>query len=173
MIEAGPVVAYSRAAATISPAGIPVISDAPSGGKPRTCSRSSSNPRVCSDTKASSKSRSSMMTRAMALKRAVSEPTRSRSQRVAKDVSSMRRGSTTMRRAPRRTAALTRIERTGWDSVVLVPTARMSFASSRSAMLLLIAPRPTMIARPATVGACQVRAQLSTLFVPTPARASL
>jgi hypothetical protein len=33
-------------------------------------------------------------------------------------------------------------------------------------MVLVMAPLPYMVARPATVGACQVRAQWSMLFVP-------
>jgi hypothetical protein len=47
----------------------------------------------------------------------------------------------------------------------------MSFAPASSAMLLVIAPLPTVVARPATVAACQLRAQLSMLFVPMAARA--
>ncbi len=34
-----------------------------------------------------------------------------------------------------------------------------------SSMEFVIAPEPSMVARPATVGACQTRAQQSTLFV--------
>jgi hypothetical protein len=55
--------------------------------------------------------------------------------------------------------------------VVLVPTASMSSASVSSAILLVIAPLPTVVARPATVAACQLRAQLSMLLVPMAVRA--
>ena len=74
--------------------------------------------------------------------------------------------------APLDTARLTRNASTGWVSVVLVPVAKMSLAFSNSAMELVIAPRPTMTAIPAIVGACQVREQLSMLLVPMTARAS-
>jgi hypothetical protein len=112
-----------------------------------------------------------MITRAMALKSAVSVPTRRRSQRVARPARSMRRGSATISLAPARTASFTRFARMGCVSVVLVPTARMSLASASSGMLLVIAPLPTVVARPAIVAACQLRAQLSMLFVPTAVRA--
>ena len=39
-----------------------------------------------------------------------------------------------------------------------------------SSMELVIAPEPSVVARPATVGACQVRAQWSMLLVLMPAR---
>ena len=65
----------------------------------------------------------------------------------------MRRGSATMSLAPLETARLTRSASTGWVSVVLVPVAKMSLAFSNSAMELVIAPRPTMTAIPAIVGA--------------------
>ena len=58
----------------------------------------------------------------------------------------------------------------GWAAVVFVPMAKIKGASSSSGIEAQEAPRPTVIARPATVGACQVRAQLSTLFVPMTAR---
>ena len=89
---------------------------------------------------------------------------------VRQRVSSMLRGSATMRREPFRTAFLMRSAMTGWVSVMLEPTTMISGDRSSSAIELLIAPRPTMTARPATVGACQVRAQLSTLLVPITAR---
>jgi hypothetical protein len=46
------------------------------------------------------------------------------------------------------------------------------FARSKSAKELVMAPEPKVVARPATVGACQVRAQWSMLLVPITARKS-
>jgi hypothetical protein len=46
-----------------------------------------------------------------------------------------------------------------------------TFASSISPIEFVMAPDPKVVARPATEGACQVLAQWSMLFVPTPARA--
>ena len=61
-------------------------------------------------------------------------------------------------------------EITGWASDVLEPITIISGAFSISWMEFVIAPAPSVEARPATVGACQVRAQWSTLFVPMTAR---
>ncbi len=46
-----------------------------------------------------------------------------------------------------------------------------SGVSVMSAMVLVMAPEPSVMARPATVGAWHTRAQLSTLLVPKAARA--
>jgi hypothetical protein len=70
------------------------------------------------------------------------------------------------------TARRTFIPIMGWASVVLVPIASMHFASGISLMELVIAPLPKVVARPATVGECQRRAQWSTLLVPSTALAS-
>ena len=78
----------------------------------------------------------------------------------------MSRGSTTMSLLPRSTAERRRMPRTGCASSALVPTIMMTSGTSvMSAMVLVIAPDPSVVARPATVGACQTRAQLSTLLV--------
>ena len=61
---------------------------------------------------------------------------------------------------------------TGWASVMLDPMTKNILAFSKSAKELVIAPEPNVVARPATVGACQVRAQLSMLLVPITARKS-
>jgi hypothetical protein len=53
---------------------------------------------------------------------------------------------------------------------VFEPMTRKVEASPRSAIELVIAPLPKLVARPATVELCQSRAQWSTLFVPTAAR---
>ncbi len=47
---------------------------------------------------------------------------------------------------------------------------KMTGAFSISRMEFVIAPAPSVEARPATVGACQVRAQWSILLVPMTAR---
>ncbi len=69
------------------------------------------------------------------------------------------RGSTTMSSAPFMTAFLTKVAATGWASVMLEPMTRNILAFANSAKELVIAPEPKVVARPATVGACQVRAQ--------------
>jgi hypothetical protein len=56
--------------------------------------------------------------------------------------------------------------------VVLLPMTKSIFALSKSAKELVIAPEPKEAASPATVGACQVRAQWSMLFVPMTPRKS-
>jgi hypothetical protein len=50
--------------------------------------------------------------------------------------------------------------------------ARMQAAPAISSLELVIAPLPKLMARPATVGECQRRAQWSTLLVPMTARAN-
>jgi hypothetical protein len=51
--------------------------------------------------------------------------------------------------------------------VVLVPMARTHLASLISPREFVEAPLPKVVTRPATVGACQRRAQWSMLFVPS------
>jgi hypothetical protein len=47
-----------------------------------------------------------------------------------------------------------------------VPMAKMHPASPISSMEFVMEPLPKLVARPATVGECQRRAQWSMLFVP-------
>ncbi len=71
-----------------------------------------------------------------------------------------------MSRQPRSTAARICMPMTGWASSGFDPTSMMTSALRvTSSMEFVIAPEPSMVARPATVGACQTRAQQSTLFV--------
>ncbi len=77
----------------------------------------------------------------------------------AKSVSLVRRGSATMRPAPFSTAFLRKVAATGWASVMLEPITKNILALAKSAKELVIAPEPKEAASPATVGACQVRAQ--------------
>ena len=74
--------------------------------------------------------------------------------------------------APLATAFFRNVEATGWASVMLEPITKKSLALSKSAKELVIAPEPNAVARPATVGACHVRAQWSMLFVLNTARKS-
>ena len=55
---------------------------------------------------------------------------------------------------------------------MLVPMAKITSGLSMSARGFVMAPCPTVAARPATVGACQARAQWSMWFNPHPARMS-
>jgi hypothetical protein len=57
------------------------------------------------------------------------------------------------------TARLTKLDKTGWFSVVLDPVINMTSAFSIQAMVLVMAPLPKAAARPATVEECQSRAQ--------------
>lgn len=60
----------------------------------------------------------------------------------------------------------------GWASVVFEPHIRRQSVSSIWEKGVVAAPLPSVVARPATEGACQTRAQLSTLFVPRTALAN-
>ena len=82
----------------------------------------------------------------------------------------MRRGSAVMSFAPLAMARLRRVAATGWHSVMLVPMQKITSGFSMSSSGFDIAPRPIVAARPATVGACQARLQLSMWFVPNPPR---
>ena len=65
----------------------------------------------------------------------------------------------TMSWAPLRTAFFRNVAATGWASVILEPITKNILALAKSAKELVIAPEPNEVASPATVGACQVRAQ--------------
>ena len=55
---------------------------------------------------------------------------------------------------------------------MLVPMQKITSGFSMSASGFDMAPRPIVAARPATVGACHARLQLSMWFMPHPARTS-
>ncbi len=78
---------------------------------------------------------------------------------VAKSASACFRGSTTMSSGALQDGVLEKGRATGWASVMLDPMTRNILAFSNSPKELVIAPEPNEVARPATVGACQVRAQ--------------
>ncbi|KJU86172.1 hypothetical protein MBAV_001635 [Candidatus Magnetobacterium bavaricum] len=78
---------------------------------------------------------------------------------------SIRLGSPMTILAPFLIAAFTCRDTMGCPSVVFDPKINSTSASLICASELLAAPAPNEVARPATVGACQTRAQLSTLLV--------
>ena len=90
-----------------------------------------------------------------------SEPTRSGRWMSAISASPIRLGSATIIFAPRASAFLSRVAATGWHSVMFVPMQKITSGLSMSASGFDMAPRPIVAARPATVGACQARLQLS------------
>jgi hypothetical protein len=123
--------------------------------------------------KSGSYSSSFTMVWAMAWKTATSVPGFWRSQRVAKSVISMRRGSMTMSLAPFwRTARFRKLEMTGWVSVVLLPVTMNASRFSISAMELDMALEPMESCRPVTEPAWHRRAQWSMLLVSNRARMS-
>ena len=145
------------------------ISDAHSGVYSSTCFRKSSPWAVRAPTNSSFTSPSRAMTCAIASSRDTSEPTRMGRCTSAISASPIRRGSATIIFAPRASACLRRVAATGWHSVMLVPMQKITSGLSMSARGFDIAPLPIVAARPATVGACQARLQLSMWFVPNPA----
>jgi hypothetical protein len=64
-----------------------------------------------------------------------------------------------MSEAPFWTAFFKKVAATGWASVMLDPITKNIFAFENSSKEFVMAPEPKDAARPATVGACQVRAQ--------------
>ena len=90
----------------------------------------------------------------------------------AKRASSMRRGSMTIRPAPRSAACLMRAPTTGCASVVFDPHTTMVRARSISSKEFVAAPVPNTAARPAALGAWHTLAQQSMLLVPSTTRAN-
>ena len=123
-------------------------------------------------TKAASTRPSAMITCAIACSRATSVPGFSCRYSSAIPESQMARGSATISLAPLWTARFISIAMMGCASVVLLPITNSRSTSRISGMLLVIAPAPNIVTRPATVGACQVAAHWWQLFVPNAARAS-
>ena len=82
-----------------------------------------------------------------------------------------KRGSTATSLAPRRRlASMTKRNPTGWFSAGLPPIARMTSALEMSVQPFVIAPRPNVAAKLATVGPCHIRACCSTGMILRPAR---
>ncbi len=79
----------------------------------------------------------------------------------------VKRGSTTTRRAWFLTlASMTHLKPQGCASAGFPPITMTTSAFLMSTQLLVIAPRPNVGARPATVGPCQTRAWLSIAVIP-------
>src|SRR5690349_20965954 len=113
-----------------------------------------------------------MISRATVFARAMSVPTSMPSQPSAHWAETVRRGSTTNRRAPLCTAFRTWWKKIGCVSRAFDPHRMMRSVSSTSRYELVPPPAPNTVARPTTLGACQVRLQLSMLLVPTATRAN-
>ncbi len=79
----------------------------------------------------------------------------------AYSTSPISRGSATIIFAPLAIAFLRRVAATGWHSVMFVPMQKITSGFSMSRSGFDMAPRPIVAARPATVGECQARLQLS------------
>ena len=82
----------------------------------------------------------------------------------------VRRGSTAYSRAPLRTPRRRWWKKIGCVSRALLPHRTIRSVSSTSRYELVPPPAPKTVARPATLGACQVRLQLSMLLLPRTAR---
>ncbi len=111
-----------------------------------------------------------MISRPIALASAMSLPTSRPSQTSAHSADDVRRGSTAYRRAPLRTPRRRWWKKIGCVSRALLPHRTIRSVSSASRYELVPPPAPNTVARPATLGACQVRLQLSMLLLPRTAR---
>src|SRR3954470_81247 len=121
---------------------------------------------------ASSSRPDAMISRPIAFARAMSDPTSRPSHTSAHSALEVRRGSIAYSRAPLRTP-----RRRWWKKIVcvsraLLPHRTIRSVSSASRYELVPPPAPNTVARPTTLGACQVRLQLSTLFVSRTTRAN-
>ena len=92
------------------------------------------------------------------------------SQTSAHSAELVRRGSTAYSRAPLRTPRRRWWKKIGCVSRALLPHRTIRSVSSASRYELVPPPAPNTVARPATIGACQVRLQLSMLLLPRTAR---
>jgi len=107
---------------------------------------------------------------AHAFARAISLPTSSPSHTSAHSALLVRRGSTVYSRAPSWMPLRRWWKKIGCVSRALLPQRTIRSVSSASRYELVPPPAPNTIARPATLGACQVRLQLSMLLLPRTAR---
>ncbi len=111
-----------------------------------------------------------MISLAMAFASEMSLPTWMPSQASAHWAVVVRRGSTAYSRAPLRTPFSTWWKKIGCASRAFDPHMTMRSASSASRYEQVPPPAPNTAARPTTLGACQVRLQLSMLLLPMTAR---
>src|SRR5688572_16868329 len=163
-------VANAWASSRMASAGTPVSRSAYSRVYGSTAVRYDSNPSVAWPMNRSSSSPAAMISRPTALARAMSLPTSSPSQVSAHSALLVRRGSTAYSRAPLWTALRTWWKKIGCVSRALLPHRTIRSVSSTSRYELVPPPAPNTVARPATLGACQVRLQLSMLLLPSTAR---
>src|SRR6185503_2898232 len=87
-------------------------------------------------------------------------------QTSAHSADDVRRGSTAISRAPRRTPRRRWWKKIGCVSRALLPHRTIRSVSSTSRYEFVPPPAPNTVARPATLGACHVRLQLSMLLLP-------
>src|SRR3954464_8973018 len=111
-----------------------------------------------------------MISRPTALASAMSLPTSRPSQPSAHSALLVRRGSTAYSRAPLRTPLSRWWKKIGCVSRALLPHRTIRSVSSTSRYEDVPPPAPNTVARPATLGACHVRLQLSMLLLPRTAR---
>ncbi len=98
----------------------------------------------------------------------MSVPDRSPAYRSATAAVRVKRGSTTTSLAPRSRASITHWKLTGWFSAGLAPITRITSAFRMSIQWFVIAPRPNVSAKLATVELCQRRAWCSMYTSPRP-----
>src|SRR3990170_8656388 len=115
---------------------------------------------------------SAIMTCAIEFNNQLSEPGLTGRYNFACCANQIRLGSATMKVHPFLKAFFISNPTIGCASVGLPPIRNISLQSLISLMELVIEQLPNDIARQATVGACQVRAHWSTLFVPITALAN-
>src|SRR5712692_61878 len=113
-----------------------------------------------------------MISRAIALASAMSLPTSIPNHRSAHSAELVRRGSTATSRPPLRTPRKRWWKKIGWVSRALEPQSKTRSVSSASRYEEVPPPAPNAVARPTTLGACQVRLQLSMLLLPMTTRAN-
>src|SRR6476659_5910694 len=111
-----------------------------------------------------------MISRAIALASAMSQPTSRPSHPSAHSADEVRRGSPAYSLAPLRTPLSRWWKKIGCVSRALLPHRTIRSVSSISRYELVPPPAPNTVARPATLGACHVRLQLSMLLLPSTTR---
>src|SRR5689334_434485 len=114
-----------------------------------------------------------MISRAIVLASAMSVPTSSPSQVSAQAAEDGRRGSTATRRAPLWGPLSRWWKKIGCGARAFEPHSRIRSVCSISSYDDVPPPAPNTVARPTTLGACQVRLQESMLFDPITCRANL
>ena len=164
--------ANACAVSPITSAGTPVSRSPSASVKGSTDAAYSSKPSVARSTKGRLTRPAWMISRAMAFESATSEPTSRPSHRSAHRAEVVRRGSMAYRRAPFRTPFRRWWKMIGCVSRAFEPQRRITSVSSISRYDDVPPPAPNTVARPTTLGACQVRLHESMLLEPMTWRAS-